>query len=266
MNATPLPNHGRSHPLDLVLRDRTALLHQLERGEDLPHLTRVFLLTVISCAALVGAVLGGMRGETQIAFGALKLPLVVVLTAAIIAPSLTCFIRATTGGGDLRRDLTAVLASLALGLLLTAATTPLLLLAYTLGVSYHKVVLLTVACCCVGGAAGFGLLLRAVGRWSRGLARVPVLVGVLTLMTLVGGQMAWTFRPYLVRPQTVDVPFMRAAEGSFFEAVAVTIDSAVRPDAAVPAGRWGAAPYESASASDAGRSSGSAGEQARGPK
>ena len=43
---------------------------------------------------------------------------------------------------------------------------------------------------------------------------------------LVGGQLAWALRPYLVRPRAVDVVFVRQVEGSMFDAVVEVLDSA----------------------------------------
>jgi hypothetical protein len=42
----------------------------------------------------------------------------------------------------------------------------------------------------------------------------------------VGGQTSWMFRPYLVRPQTQHVPFMRAVEGDLADSVRMTARSA----------------------------------------
>ena len=43
---------------------------------------------------------------------------------------------------------------------------------------------------------------------------------------IAGMQMTWTLRPYVVRPRTEDVPFLRAREGSFLDSVSRSIDSA----------------------------------------
>ena len=39
------------------------------------------------------------------------------------------------------------------------------------------------------------------------------------MFALVGGQLSWALRPYLVRPRTPDVPFVREVEGSLFDAI-----------------------------------------------
>jgi hypothetical protein len=48
----------------------------------------------------------------------------------------------------------------------------------------------------------------------------------LSLLVLVGAQMSWTLRPYLVRPRTVEVPFIRAVEGSVIGAALESWSSA----------------------------------------
>jgi hypothetical protein len=58
------------------------------------------------------------------------------------------------------------------------------------------------------------------------------------VFALVGSHMAWTFRPYIVRPRTRDVPFIRSIEDGFFDSVARTSRSArgiyVRDEAPLP--------------------------------
>ncbi len=51
-------------------------------------------------------------------------------------------------------------------------------------------------------------------------------MGLLTVFGLVGTQMAWTLRPFLLRPRTPDIMFVRSIEGSFIEAVTVSARSA----------------------------------------
>ena len=43
---------------------------------------------------------------------------------------------------------------------------------------------------------------------------------------MVGAQLAWTLRPYLVRPRAPEAPFVRDIEGSLFEAFRETVQSA----------------------------------------
>ena len=109
--------------------------------------------------------------------------------------------------------------------LLIAATTPIVLLAQAFDASYHALVLLVVACCGVGGAAGLSFFIAALARFS-GRGRPIVGLVLLAVFAVVGAQMSWTLRPYLVRPRTPETPFVRSIEGSFLDAVVRTADSA----------------------------------------
>jgi hypothetical protein len=92
--------------------------------------------------------------------------------------------------------------------------------------------LLFAACCAVGGAAGLGFFWRGLGDGGtdRGPGRVAAAASFLCVFALVGAQMAWTVRPYLVRPRAPEVVFLRSTaemkEESLVEAVIVTVRSA----------------------------------------
>ncbi|MEM9695334.1 MAG: hypothetical protein AAGA56_22515, partial [Myxococcota bacterium] len=67
-----------------------------------------------------------------------------------------------------------------------------------------------------------GVLFRGLGAsWSSAVALAGI--GLVFLSALA--QTSWISRPYLVRPQTVDVPFVRPLEGGFVEAIATSFQS-----------------------------------------
>lgn len=210
--------------VDRLLRDQTTVLARIERGEALGPLARTCVITIAAAAAILGATLGAHRGGLQIAYAAIKLPLVLLLTAGLATPTLTALDAAVGGRADLRRDLATVLAALALAAMLCAATAPIVLLADRLGAGYHDVILLTVACCGAGGLGGFVFFLRALA--GRGGPRRLVGGVFLAVCAVVGCQLAWTLRPWVVRPRTVELPFVRAIEGSFLDALGGSLDSA----------------------------------------
>ncbi len=182
-------------------------------------------LTIAVGAGSFGAVLGAYRGGVQILFAGIKLPLVVLLTAAICAPALSAINGAMGRSFDLRRDLAIVLVALATGCLALAAMAPIVLFGQMWGLGYHELVLLAVMCCTVAGAFGFVPLL--VGLWQTGREGVIWTIGALFLVfALVGSQMSWTLRPYLLRPRTEEVPFVRQVEGSFLDSVFTSLSSA----------------------------------------
>jgi hypothetical protein len=88
------PPEGSLGVIDLLLRDRDTFHQHLERSTDLASVARALLLTVIAGCAVFGAAMGANRGGLQLAFAAVKLPLVVLLTAGFCGPALTGLLRA----------------------------------------------------------------------------------------------------------------------------------------------------------------------------
>lgn len=204
--------------IDGLLRDRRAALDAMEDPAKTGHSARTLVITIMLGTGVLGATLGMYRGGIQILYAGIKLPLMILLTAGICAPAFSALKAALYGQTHIKRDVLVVLGSLALASLLAAACAPVLMLAMTLDVSYHRLILLTVACCGVAGLGGLTFFFAALRRWSQGRHRALALA-LFMVFGAVGSQMTWTLRPFLVRPRTVEVPFVRAIEGSFIQAV-----------------------------------------------
>ena len=211
--------------VDDLLRNHPRLLARIEAGIDLGGLARGLVLIIAVAAALFGAAMGAYRGGVQVLFSAVKLPAALLFTAALITPAFAALHAGARGHLDARRDGAVMLASLAAASLLLSGLAPVVLLAGFWEFGYHDTVLLVVGACSVGGVFGLSLFLRAVAR-GRALARGWVALGVGLVFMAVGSQMSWTLRPFLVRPRTVQAPFLRPVEGSFLEAVVTSVDSA----------------------------------------
>jgi hypothetical protein len=217
--AAPAPAPaGALGTIDTLLRDRAATLARIERGESLADLVRTMLITIAVSCAIFGAAVGMYRGGVQILYAAIKFPLVMLLTAAITAPCLTAFNAALDRPHALRRDVALVMLALGFGSLLLVAQAPILVLAALMDCAYHKFILLTFGCAAVAGLGSLIVLGRGVRGQSGRHAQITALalVGVLAV---VGAQVAWTMRPYVVRPRTTEIPFVRQIEGSLIEAV-----------------------------------------------
>jgi hypothetical protein len=219
------PASPAARTIDQLLRDVPAFLQRIQQERDLAGLAKAMILTVAVGAAVFGAAMGAYRGGLQVMYAAIKLPAVMLLTTAVCAPALTAFNVAFRREASLRRDLSLVLSALALSCLVLAAQAPVVFLAVELGAEYHTVILLVVGCCALAGVVGISLFQRglghggAAGRWTVGVA-------LLFVFAVVGTQMSWTLRPFLVRPRTPDAPFVRSLEGSFVEAVFTSSRSA----------------------------------------
>jgi hypothetical protein len=215
--------------IDILLRDREVMLARIRSGTNLAAMLKTMIATITVTMAIVGAALGSYRGGIQIAYAAAKLPLVLLGTAALSAPALTAIGRALGRRANLVHDLTLVLSSLAFGSLLLVACTPLILLGRSLDLAYHQMILMTVGMFCIAGIAALHMVVRAVSiealrDGSRGWR--TAVFGLCVVFAVIGGQLSWALRPYLVRPRTPEVPFVRAREGSLFDAVTRAFNSA----------------------------------------
>lgn len=218
--------------LDRLLREPRTLLSEERSAEEEARLARALIAIAAIGAAIFGAGIGLYRGGPQVLYAAIKLPLGVLLTAAICTPALSGLRWATQGRLSPRRDALVVLSALALGCVMVAATTPLLVLGVVTSASYHTLVLIVVGVCGVCGLFGLAHLSRGLER------RHGLTVAMVCLFAVVGLRVTWSLRPYLVRPRTPDVPIVRALEGSFFDSITRSSRSAVgvhdRPSAPLP--------------------------------
>jgi len=211
--------------IDQLLRDRDAIVARIAAGKDLMTITKTMVATIAITMAIVGAALGSYRGGIQIGYAAIKLPLVLIGTAALSAPALTAIGAALGRRSRLTADLALVITALAYGALLLVACTPLILLGRAVDLSYHQMILSTVAMFSVAGIASLRLVTRALSA-ETGPGRGSAIIGLCVVFALVGGQLAWSLRPYLLRPRTQEVPFLRETEGSLFDAITGAVRSA----------------------------------------
>lgn len=213
--------------IDQLLRDRDSILARIAQGKELAATMRVMIATIAVAMAIVGAALGSYRGGIQIGYAAIKLPLVLLGTAALSAPALTAIGAAAGRRVRLTADLVLVVTALAFGALLLTACTPLVLLCIAMKRDYHDMILVTVALFSLSGLASLRMIVRGV-RLEADSPRggTSAILGLCMVFALVGGQLSWALRPYLVRPRTPEVVFVREVEGSLFDAISKTIDSA----------------------------------------
>jgi hypothetical protein len=226
MEAGTAPLRARRSPalIDQLLRDRDAIVARIAAGQDLMSITRTMVVTIAITMAIVGAALGSYRGGIQIGYAAIKLPLVLLGTAALSAPTLTAFGAALGRRSRLTADLALVITALAYGALLLVACTPLILLGRALELSYHQMILCTVVVFGIAGIASLRLVTRSLFA-ETGPGRGSAVVGLCIVFALVGGQLSWSLRPYLLRPRTPEVPFLRDTEGSLVDAIRGAIRS-----------------------------------------
>jgi len=211
--------------IDLLLRDREAMLARIHKGADLAAIMRTMIATIAVTMAIVGAALGSYRGGVQIAYAAVKLPIVLLGTAALSAPALSAIGAALGRRSRLTADLALVMSALAFGALLLVACTPLIMLGRSVDLDYHRMILAVVAMFAVAGGAALRMIWRGVALEAAPGWRTAV-VGLCVVFSLVGGQLAWALRPYLLRPRAPEPTFIREVESSLFDAIAGSMQSA----------------------------------------
>jgi hypothetical protein len=86
-------------------------------------------------------------------------------------------------------------------------------------------VLLAVGAGTLGGLAGIFCVLRGLQRFEHA-QRLTVLGTMLVAFVMVGTQMAWTARPFLLRPKAPEPVFLRETDSSFLDSVQTSWQSA----------------------------------------
>jgi hypothetical protein len=210
--------------LETMIRQPGEYGNRLACAQERPRTAKQLLLMILAGTAVFGAAIGSHHSGLQILYAAIKLPLVILLTAAVCTPVLTALNVALARPANLSHDLLVVLGALARASLILAALAPLPLIAALWGVGYHTMILLVVGCCGVAGILGLALLVR--GLWREKRSAVFTTLALLLVFSLAGTQMTWSLRPYVLRPCASDVVFLRGLEGSFADSVETSMDSA----------------------------------------
>lgn len=201
---------------DELLRSPSRIAQRSRAGGDLRPLFLASLSALVLGAGVFGATLATSRGGLQLLYSGVKLPLAMVATMLLVVPAFHAIAAGLGRPLSFSGMIGLTLAAAGRGALVLVALSPLVWLSFDRGLSYHPGVLLAVACYALAGLAALDLVLRGVGFDARGFAIVSLFAGVLFA---TGGQTAWMLRPFLGRPSAVSVPFFRARESSFWDAV-----------------------------------------------
>jgi hypothetical protein len=193
-------------------------------GKDLEPLVLAAFVAIVVGSGVFGGVLATSRGGAQLLYSALKLPLALVGTLVLVVPAFYAIAASLGRPLSLRSAVGLVLAGTARAALVLVAFTPLLWLALDGGVGYHKGVLLASVCYAIAGLGALRLILHGMGGDLRAFI---ILACFASVMAPVGAQTAWMLRPFFGRPAAASVPFVRARESSFLDAVAKSARSSV---------------------------------------
>jgi hypothetical protein len=210
--------------ITLLLRDPKETARRCLEEEGLKPLTIAALGALAVGAAVFGAVVGSFRGGEQIAYGAIKVPLAMLGALVLCVPAFHAIAASLGRPYPLRTVVALTIAAAGRASLVLLAFAPVLWLAYDLGLGYHAAALAAALAYAFSGLAALGVLLRGLGE---GRHRITTAIAFIAVFLAAGGQTSWILRPYLVRPQSEDVPFLRSVEGGFADALYRSSRSAV---------------------------------------
>jgi hypothetical protein len=202
--------------LTRLLRSPADIAACCREDRDTRAIAVTSLVAVVLGAAAFGGVIGSFRGGAQIAFAAVKIPLALVATLAVCAPAFHALAAGLGRAWPMRSIIALVLAAAGRSSLVLLALSPALWLLFDLGIDYHAAALAASMAYAIAGLAAIGILVRGLGT---GPGRALTAVAFVGVFFAVGGQSSWILRPYLVRPRTEHVPFLRPREGGFADAL-----------------------------------------------
>jgi hypothetical protein len=222
--------------VERLLRDREAIWRQVKGEHALNGLIREMLLTSAVALFCYGAIMGVFGGPLQALSGAIKLPLLYLLTLAICLPTLYLFNLLYGGRLSVRQVLALALAGITVMAALTLAFAPISLFFLLTARDYEFFKLLNVAILALTGLTGLNFLVggmramnapepaitpadaatdeAAAARPARA-ASMPFLQIWLLLFAFVGTQLGWTLRPFFGSPG-LSFEIFRTLEGNFY--------------------------------------------------
>lgn len=192
---------------EVLLREPTLAVRRALSGENSAPIARAALLSLLVGSALYGGVLGSYRGELQVLYAALKMPLVLVGTLVVTAPALWALGAASGRTWTLRAVSSLVLVAAGRAALVLSALAPLLWLVIDLGAGYHFSTFLCAATFALAGLAALLSLVRGLGATHLGVALAAAVIFLVAL-----AQTGWVLRPWLGRPSQ-PVVFLRTEAG-----------------------------------------------------
>lgn len=201
-----------------ALKDPRSLL-----DGDVNHLAPRLLAIAAIGAGIFGAVIGSYRGGIQMAFAAVKMPVLLLVPVIVALPAANALWRGCGVEVNRRRLAIASLTGLARTGVLAAAASPILWLLFSVRLDYHAAVMLMSVTLVLVGLPG--LLTVRMALPDGGPRRWIATLGALLVVGGVTMQTGWLLRPFLARP-TADIAFLRPVQADVFSSLSATWRSA----------------------------------------
>jgi hypothetical protein len=192
----------------ILLRDPEKAVHACLSGEGRRELARTSMLSFLVGALLFGGVVGAFRGDLQLIFAAIKMPLLLLGAMVTTVPAVWALGATAERAWPLRAAASLMLVAAGRAALVLAALAPLLWLTMDLIGGYHLSAFLAAAALGVSGLASLSVLLRGMRGMPWGTLALAGCVFGLSLL-----HSGWVLRPWLVRPGNPEIVFVRTERG-----------------------------------------------------
>ena len=212
MSIPPNTMNPNASVLSRLLRSPGDIAACCREDREVRAIVLTSLAAIVAGAMVFGGVIGSFRGGAQIVFAGLKLPIALLATLAVCVPAFHGIAAGLGRPWPMRSVIALSLAAAGRSALVLLALSPALWLCFDLGLGYHGAALVSALAYGVAGLAALGVLVRGLGA---GAGRGLTAAAFVAIFFVVGGQTSWLLRPYLVRPRSEAVPFLRGREGGF---------------------------------------------------
>ena len=217
--------------IETILRNRHHFFIEIRDGVRLGEKLRAMLISSILFLALYGAVMGSTHSLWQTLSSAAKLPVLFLATLIVCSPTLYFFNVLFGSNQSLTQNVALILTAITVTAVLLLSFAPIVVFFLLTTSNYQFFKLMNViifAICAIVGVIFLGQGMKIVSSAGKdGATGRRWLIWLWVIVyAFVGSQMAWTLRPFLLRPRTPQIPFIRSVEGSFLEAVVVSSRSA----------------------------------------
>ena len=192
----------------ILLRDPEKAVQACLSGIGRRELARTVLASFFVGTLTFGGVVGCFRGELQLLFAAIKMPLLLLGAVVVTVPAIWALGATEERAWPMRSAASLMLVAAGRAALVLAALAPLLWLAMDLIGGYHLSSSLAAGALGIAGLAALSIVLRGMRGMPFGTLALAGLVFGLSLL-----HSGWVLRPWLVRPGNPEIVFMRTERG-----------------------------------------------------
>lgn len=184
----------------MLFREREYLFENIYREKNLDAIIKYFAFWALVFSAIHGFCLGIYSGVPQMLAGAIKVPLLLLLTLAVCSPALYAFNIMLGPRISFRQIISVLCIKTYLFSVILVSFSPIVGFFMVTGGTHDFATLLNVAVFALAGVLGVSLLWKAMQYLTRRNGRQPqsyLMWCWMLVYIFVGTQLAWTLRPFV---------------------------------------------------------------------